>query len=129
MTLKRTLLLLASAGLLMLIYGGYSRYCARRSLQEPLPNHWASLDRNFDAVSQDVRRRFPEVTSTGHYDWTNGYAMGFGVRSGTTPAQAKEIVDYAYPHWVMIRRMANMAHASECNVSVWGDNGKLLSPE
>ena len=112
-----------------LTYFGYGRYCYSRSLQTPLPNRWASLGRNYDAVSADVERHFPSVVGATRYTWENGYIMGFRVKRGAvSPAQAREIAAYAYPKWVQIRRWSGMTSQSArgCQVLVFDDRGTEL---
>jgi hypothetical protein len=114
-----------------LICFGYDRYCYSRdlylrSLRTPLPNRWASLNRNYDAVSANVKRRFPKVVGTTQYTSENGYIMGFRVKHGTvSPSQAREIADYAYPKWVQIRIWSGMVpqDARACQVHVFDDWG------
>lgn len=109
-----------------IVYLGYERMCASRSLQSPLPNRWASINRNYDAVSIDVKRHFPKIRETTQYTWENGYLMGFQVKHATTSSvQAREIVSYAYPKWVQIRLWSGMSPqgARDCKVHVFDDWG------
>jgi hypothetical protein len=98
------------------------------------PDKRASLADNFDLVGADVKRRFPEITETGHYLWDNGYIMSFemkGKDSVKTRAYARDIVVYAYPEWVTIRRWAGFpeAEARECEVFVTDKDGTPLATE
>jgi len=88
--------------------------------KRPLPNQWASLDDNFDSVSLQTKQKFPQIVSVDHYNWQQGYMMGFWVRKNTTAQQRKQIHDYAMPLWVQIRRWDGMGStSSQCQVNVY----------
>ena len=57
----------------------------------------ASLSDNFDAVSGETRKRFPQIVKVSHYDWWNGYIMGFWVPYGTSTTTIPSNQEFRVP--------------------------------